>query len=399
MNVSTHRYILQAADGAAFKSLNLVEEAGAAKIRTRLPLINGVAIETDEAHEGALRDLVERQGLRLIEDRPVSLLPGEVPGETVVGGRGTFDGLEKWRAATHTIAADKMWDQGVTGKGVTVAVIDTGVAPHKDLAGRIIGFHDVINGRTQPYDDQGHGTHVSGLVAGNGAASKGYLKGSAPEANIVGVKVLDAGGSGEFSGVIEGIQWAVQNKDRFNIKVLNMSLGAYIESSYKDDPVVQAVEAAAAAGIVPVIAAGNSGPTASTVGTPGNAPNCVSVAALDDRGTPWRFDDRIALFSSRGPTAIDNENKPDLAAPGVAVMSLKANTDSYVPMSGTSMASPVVAGAAALLMQAHPDATPADVRAALMDTAHSLWGYGQTTQGKGCIDVAAASEQLGKTPA
>lgn len=399
MNVSTHRYILQAANGAAFRSLNLVEEAGAAKIRTRLPLINSVAIETDEAHEDALRELAAHQGLRLIEDRPVSLLRGEVPGEMVTGARGAFRGLEKWRAATHTIAADKMWDQGITGKGVTVAVIDTGVAPHKDLTGRIIGFHDIIHYRTEPYDDQGHGTHVSGLVAGNGAASKGFLKGSAPEANIVGVKVLDENGAGEYSTVIGGIQWAVQNKERFNIKVLNLSLGSDIVWSYKEDPVVQAVEAAAKAGIVPVIAAGNSGPRPSTVGTPGNAPSCISVAALDDRGTPWRFDDRIALFSSRGPTAIDKEMKPDVAAPGVAVMSLKANSDSYVPMSGTSMASPVVAGATALLLQAHPQATPAEVRAALMDTAHPLWGSSPASQGKGCIDVAAANEQLAKAQA
>lgn len=394
MNTTTHHYILQAPSTEAFKSISAVEASGAATIRARLPIINGVAIETDEVHLGAVQALAERQGLRLIEDRRIGLLPDEQVGQPVSGLGPAFRGLDSWRAATHTVAADKMWDKGVTGQGIGVAVIDTGVAPHKDLRGRIVAFHDVVNGRPDPYDDHGHGTHVSGLVAGDGAASAGFIKGMAPSANIIGVKVLDGGGSGEFSDVIKGIQWAVDNKERYNIKVLNMSLGAYIETSYKDDPVVQAVEAAARAGITPVVAAGNSGPGASTVGTPGNAPNAVSVAAVDDRGTPWRWDDRIALFSSRGPTAIDNEQKPDLAAPGVAVMSLKANSNGYVPMSGTSMASPIVAGAAALLSQAHPDATPAEIRDALMSTAHTLWGYNANTQGKGCIDVEAADKAL-----
>jgi serine protease AprX len=389
MNVSTHRYILQAPDAAGFKSLGLVTRVGA-HIRRELPIINGVAVEVDRAHEDELRKMAARGDFRMIEDRKVTVLPGEIAGPDA----DLLGNLDRWRAMTHTVGADKMWDQGVTGKGVTVAVIDTGVAPHKDLRGRIKAFHDVINGRIEAYDDHGHGTHVSGIVAGDGAASHGFLKGVAPEADIVGVKVLGGDGSGEISGVVEGIQWAVENRQRYDIKVLNMSLGADVESSWKDDPVCQAVEAAAAAGIVPVIAAGNSGPAGATVGTPGNAPDAISVAAVDDRGTPWNWDDRIALFSSRGPTPIDHLDKPDVAAPGVAIMSLKANSNGYVPMSGTSMASPVVAGAAALLVAAHPGATPAEIREALMDTAHHLWGYGAHTQGKGCIDVAAASQEL-----
>lgn len=395
MNVSdstTRRFILQAPNRTAFQALSQVEADGVAQVRTRLPIINGVAVQVDESKVADLRARAERDGFRLIEDRKVHLPPNETPGTPVEGE--ALVSLDSWRAATHTIAADKMWDQNARGKGVTVAVIDTGVAPHKDLRGRIVGFHDVINQKSDPYDDHGHGTHCSGIVAGDGAASHGYLKGVAPEANIVGIKVLGGDGSGEISGVVEGIQWAVENREKYHIKVINMSLGADIESSWKDDPVCQAVEAAAAAGILTAVAAGNSGPAPSSVGTPGNSPSAVCVAALDDRGTPWRWDDRIALFSSRGPTSVDGLQKPDVTAPGVAIMSLRANSGGYVPMSGTSMASPMVAGAAAVLMERHPEATPADIRNALMSSAHHMWGYGANTQGKGVINIEAADRAL-----
>lgn len=383
------RFIVQAPSEAALQSIDAVESAGA-RIDAQLPLIKGVAVEVDAAKEADLRALAQKMSLKLFEDRPVALPePDPVgPEVDVPGYTWTLD------AGTRAIGARELWAEGFTGKGVTVAVIDTGLAPHRDFGSRVIGFHDVIEGKTDPYDDHGHGTHVSGTVGGDGAASRGWIKGVAPEASLVGVKVLDGGGSGTFSGVIEGIQWAVQNKERYNIKVINLSLGASVEEAAKDDPVVQAIEAAEAAGILPVIAAGNSGPFPSTIGTPGNAPAALTVAALDDRGTPWTWDDRMALFSSRGPTPIDGFQKPDVAAPGVAIMATKANSKGYTQMSGTSMASPMVAGAAALLFQAHPDATPAEVKAALMDTAHSLWGFSEKAQGKGRIDLPAAHDRL-----
>ncbi|MBM3465056.1 MAG: S8 family peptidase [Armatimonadetes bacterium] len=365
--------------------------ATGADIRRRLPIINGAAVEVDPGQEADLRKQAAAMGYRVYEDRKVTVPEGEEPGPEVDLNGGTW-ALD---AGTRTMGARELWDKNITGKGVAVAVIDTGVAPHKDLAGRIVAFKDfTAANRADAYDDHGHGTHVSGTVAGDGKASKGWLKGMAPEANIVGVKVLDGGGSGEFSDVIAGIQWAVDNRQTYNIRVINLSLGAAIEESYKDDPVVHAIDAAAAAGVLPVVAAGNSGPFPETIGTPANAPDALTVAALDDRGTPWTWDDRMALFSSRGNTAIDGLKKPDVAAPGVAIMAARANSEGYTQMSGTSMAAPMVAGAAALLFQAHPEATPAQVKDAFMGSADSLWGYSEKAQGKGSVRVPDALAKL-----
>lgn len=390
---ATRRFIVEAPDRVQYESLDAVEASGVGQIHAKLPIINGVAVDVEAAREADLRAMAARMGLRVFEDRKVHIPDGEVVGTEIALPKQAFHMVD---AARHTVGADAMWDKGVTGKGVAVAVIDTGVAPHKDLGNRIIAFQDFVNHRADAYDDHGHGTHVSGTIACDGRASRGYLKGVAPDADIVGIKVLDGAGSGEFSDVIAGIQWAVQNKEKYHIKVFNLSLGGAIEETYKDDPVVQAIEAAESAGILPVIAAGNSGPIAQTIGTPANAPHALSVAALDDRGTPWRWDDRMALFSSRGPTPIDGLAKPDVAAPGVAIVAPRANTNGYTSMSGTSMATPMTAGSAALLLSAHPEKTPAQVKAALMDSAHHLWGWGPNTQGRGAIDVPAALEQLEK---
>lgn len=350
------------------------------RIKANLPLIGAVAIEV--APDQAVEVLAGR-GVKVFPDAPVRLIE-------------PFEGEANAQmdAAGPTLGAPELWKRGIDGKGVTVAVIDTGVGPHPDLQGRIVGFQDFVNGRTDPYDDQGHGSHVSGTVGGDGAASFGKLKGVAPEASIVGVKVLDAGGSGTFADVIAGIQWCVENKDRYGIKVLNLSLGAYVEETWKDDPVVQAVQAAERAGILPVIAAGNSGPFSGTVGTPGNAPAALTLGALDDRGTPWHWDDGIPFFSSRGPTPVDNLAKPDVVAPGAGITA--AVGEGYKRMSGTSMASPMAAGVAALLMQAHPEATPAQVKQALMETADPLRGFSKKGQGEGAIDAPAALARLGE---
>src|SRR5690606_13484017 len=183
-------------------------------------------------------------------------------------------------------------------------------------------FKDFVKGKTSPYDDNGHGTHCAGDAAGNGYASDGKYKGPAPGAKLIGVKVLDKAGSGQLSDVISGIEWCIQNREKYNIRVLSLSLGSRTNSSYKDDPVAQAVEKAWDHGITVVAAAGNDGPDPGTISSPGIHPRIITVGASNDKGTPTIRDDEAASFSSRGPTP-DGVTKPDLLAPGTDIVSLR----------------------------------------------------------------------------
>ena len=314
----------------------------------------------------------------------------------------------KTNTAMPVSGVNKLWEKGFTGKGVTIAVVDTGIYDHPDLKdlntgkSRIIGFKDFIDNKEQPYDDQGHGTHVSGIAAGNGLSSQGVFKGAAPEANLVGVKVLKANGQGSYSGIIRGIEWVVNNKNKYNIKVMNMSLGGDINTSYKKDPLVQAVEKDFSKGIVPVIAAGNSGPNNSTIGSPGNAPSVITVGALNDNQTVDKSDDLIAKFSSRGPTSIDKLNKPDVLFSGVNITSCLSPGSAmdnpniphigkdYITISGTSMATPGTAGVIADLIQANPRIKPVQIKKILMETSDPLDGLTVNDQGKGLVDAPEA---------
>ncbi|NJE08460.1 alkaline serine protease [Thermococcus sp. M39] len=271
--------------------------------------------------------------------------------------------------STTQVLATTMWQLGYDGSGITVAVIDTGIdASHPDLQGKVIGWYDVVNGKTTPYDDNGHGTHVASIIAGTGAASNGKYKGVAPGAKLVGVKVLAADGSGSISDIIAGVDWVVQNKDTYGIRVINLSLGSS-QSSNGTDSLSQAVNNAWDAGLVVCVAAGNSGPDTYTIGSPAAASKVITVGAVDDN-------DVIADFSSRGPTA-DGRLKPEVVAPGVNIIAARAAgtsmgtpiDDYYTSASGTSMATPHVAGIAALLLQAHPSWTPDQVKKALVETA------------------------------
>ncbi len=257
----------------------------------------------------------------------------------------------------------------VTTDDVVIAVIDTGIdSNHLDLQGKVIGWQDMVNGLPEPYDDNGHGTHVSGIAAGAGRANPA-LKGMAPGAALVGVKVLTGDGWGTYEWVIGGIEWVIENKDRYNIRVLNMSLGT-AECSDGLDPLSQAVNAAVEAGIVAVVSAGNSGPDTCTTGAPAAAERAITVGAMRDVGEGgWT----LAPWSSRGPTA-DGRKKPDVVAPGSRITAPMAGTrDRYVIMSGTSMASPMVAGTVALMLEAGNSLSPSEVKQALADTAQD-WG-------------------------
>lgn len=253
---------------------------------------------------------------------------------------------------------------------VVVAVIDTGIdTSHVDLdGGKVIAWHDFVNNRTAPYDDQGHGSHVSGIIAGTGEGDARY-KGVAPGAALVGLKVLDANGSGSMSNVTAAIDWAVANKDTYNIKVISLSLGTDGSSDGTDSSSI-AINNAYAAGIVPVVAAGNSGPKKASIGAPGAATNALTVGAFSDVGENGFF---LAYFSSRGLTA-DGRLKPEISAPGYNITSVNANsTNGYIAHSGTSMATPFTSGTIALLFDANPSLTAAQAIGYITGTAED-WG-------------------------
>ena len=278
---------------------------------------------------------------------------------------------------------DLVWqDTGYTGEGVTMAIIDTGIdGNHTALddldddnmtaAPKIVAFYDAINnpGATNgteifPYDDNGHGTHCAGITAGTGAPNYQHI-GVAPRANLVGVKVLDGGGSGSFAAVMAGMQWTVEKRHEFNIRAASMSLGALtgaIEwTSSEEESVNRMANEMMRAGVTLFIAAGNSGGTA-TIGTPGSAEDVITVGSLDK-------DTSIAIYSSQGPTE-EGRVKPNIAFVGSSVNAPDANTgDGYVALSGTSMATPGAAGVAVLMYQANPDLSPFDIRNIMQETS------------------------------
>ncbi|MFF8408363.1 S8 family serine peptidase [Streptomyces omiyaensis] len=280
------------------------------------------------------------------------------------------------------IGTPAAWEAGLTGKGVKVAVLDTGVdAGHPDLAGRIAESKSFIEGQ-EVADRDGHGTHVTSTVGGSGAGSDGKEKGVAPGATLAVGKVLGDEGSGTESQIIAGMEWAAKDIDA---KIVSMSLGSR-EGSDGTDPMAQAVNTLSAeTGALFVIAAGNSGAPGS-IGSPGAADSALTVGAVDSA-------DEAAYFTSKGPRYRDQALKPDLSAPGVGILAARSQltegTGLYTSMNGTSMATPHVAGVAALLAEKHPDWTGAQLKDALMSSSKGLDASAYDL-GAGRVDVAAA---------
>ena len=285
--------------------------------------------------------------------------------------------------------ADTVWDLGYTGEGISIAIIDTGIDPlHVGLNDfdddpttndpKVVAFYDALDGsgddgsgETEPYDDQGHGSHCAGISAGTGAVEEGPLsdgatpyRGIAPDAWLVGVKVLDSGGSGSFAEVMKGMEWTIDNKIKYNIRAASMSLGGVwlIElTQEQEERITHLANEMVAAGISLMIAAGNSAGYG-TIGTPGAAKDVITVGSTEDSKD-------LAVYSSKGPTH-EGQIKPNVAAIGSAVMSVEANSgNGYASYSGTSMATPMVAGMAALLLQANPDLQPLMIRTILESTS------------------------------
>jgi serine protease AprX len=322
---------------------------------------------------------------------------------------------------TETIEANEVWAgtgpiSKLTGNGVGVAVIDSGVDfNHAALKGRIAVSVDWTGGKGE--DKFGHGTHVAATIAGRAGATTDTAdyRGVASGANIINLRVLGADGSGMSSDVIEAIDWAIEHRAQYNIKVINLSLGAPVLQPYRDDPLCEATERAVSAGIVVVAAAGNFGHTKDGrtvmggITSPGNDPNVLTVGALDPHATSDRSDDTVATYSSRGPTMYDLVIKPDLVAPGSHVVSAQAagsylvttypqvhvtgtGANAYMVLSGTSMAAAVASGAVALLLQERPSLSPGDVKVALEVSSTLMPGAGLLASGAGSLDALAAAE-------
>lgn len=332
-------------------------------IRYELPLINAYAVELPG---GKLNDIARSDAIQYIADD--------------MRIRSTMD------IAARVVEADKAQARGYTGKDVGIAILDTGVYPHPDLTrprNRLIAFKDFVNGKEAPYDDNGHGTFVAGVAAGSGYASQGRYKGIAPQANVIGVKVMDARGDGSTSDIVAGMQWVVDNAAKYNIKVMSLSLGASPSASALRDALSSAVDAVWRKGILVVAAAGNDGPKPSTINTPGINPRIITVGASDDKRTLSIQDDGIADFSSRGPGP-GGTVKPDLVAPGVKIKSLNTDTSYkgegrpkqpdplYATMSGTSMSTPIVSGLGALLWEKDPQSSPDAIKEILTQSTVSL---------------------------
>ncbi len=275
--------------------------------------------------------------------------------------------------AIPAVGGNKLHQLGLTGKDVVAAVLDTGIFPHPDLikpTNRIIAWNDFVNNKKSAYDDNGHGTHVAGILAGNGYLSSGRFQGIAPEAKLVGVKVLDSNGSGRISTVLKGIEWCLSQMGPLKIRVINFSMGTTAQESYQEDPLCRAVRLVWEKGIVVCTAAGNQGPKAETIDSPGISPFTITVGNSDDRQTVTPQDDKLNPTSSRGPS-IDKLVKPDLVAPGTEITSIWSN-GGYKTQTGTSMATPVVTGAAALILQKWPNYKPAQVKRMLLSNTIDL---------------------------
>jgi serine protease AprX len=392
-----------------------------------LPLVNGIVASLDG---NGIQSLSNQSNVLYISpDRPISLMAD---------------------TAAPSVNAPVAWKSNYTGTGVSVALIDSGVNSHPDfnvVTGRTtssrIAFAQSFLSTSATADQYGHGTHIAGLIAGDGASSTGNqysrtIEGIAPGAKIVNLRVLDANGAGTDSSVINAIAEAIALKSKYNIRVINLSLGRGIYESYKFDPLCRAVEAAWKAGIVVVVAAGNDGRYQATDGygtitSPGNDPYVITVGAMKTMDTPSRSDDQIASYSSKGPTFIDRIVKPDVVAPGnllvstdtpgVTLESTESNnlvpynfyvyggssapSPQYFTLSGTSMATGVVSGMVADMLQANSSLTPDQVKARLMKSASKSFPksssvydpasgntyvsyYDVFTVGAGYVDLAAA---------
>lgn len=346
-------------------------------LKYSLPMINSYVLEI---YEENINQLIGVEGVVKVEQDTHLTAQMNIAVETVNGN----------------------WENEVSalGEGVTVAILDTGLYPHNDFvqnSNRIINFKDFINNIEQPYDDNGHGTHVAGIIAGDGYESNGKYVGIAPKCNLIGIKVLGKDGSGNISDVLAGVQWVLDNKEKYNIKVMNLSVGME-DNDGENSALVKGVEAAWNQNIVVVCAAGNNGPEKGSVTTPGISRKVITVGASDDAESVTIQGDSISNYSGRGPTK-SCIKKPDVVAPGSNIISCNSELDykpgankylkdriGYIKKSGTSMATPMVSGMIARLISDYPNLSNKEIKLTMKYSTNDL-GYSQELQGWGLIDL------------
>lgn len=338
------------------------------KIKYELPIINAIVVELNKEDK---EKIISLPYVKPIYSNPTITAQMNKARATIKANNTTF-----------------------TGKGVTIVSLDTGIAPIKDFCepeNRIIAFKDFVNQKQQPYDDNGHGTHTCGIAAGNGYLSDGKYRGIAPQASIISLKTLDYQGKGNASDVLAGMQWILNNKEKYNIRIATLSIGT--EALQSDDPLVIASEILWDNGIIVVTAAGNNGPRPGSISSPGISKKIITVGSCDDHNSVQISGNHLQNFSGRGPTA-ECVIKPDIIAPGTNIVSClspqcekaKNTASGYISISGTSMSTPMVSGAIALLLEKHPNLEPNDVKFMLKKSCRSL-NYPPNKQGWGLLDV------------
>jgi serine protease AprX len=365
------------------KLLNDAKSKNKAKNIKSLHIVNAVAAEVTPE---VITSLAIRSEVSTIElDQIVSIADNQKLPLSTIKAPST---IQKDAWGVDKIGAPAVWQQGITGKGISVAVIDSGIdATHPDLDDlddnpstndpKVVKWKDYVRGKNSPYDDNGHGTHVSGTISGTGA--NGIHTGVAPGTNLIVAKVFNRQGSGFMSNVILAFEWAVNN----NAHVISFSGGGPHSSSF-----ITTIDNVVAAGVIPVIAAGNSGPGASTINCPGDEISSTTVGATDSS-------DKIASFSSRGPVNFYGSSyiKPDISAPGVSVTSTYLGR-TYATMSGTSMATPHVSGTVALMLQKNPALKTSEIKQILEMTAIDILPSGKDNNcGSGRINAYEAVSQ------
>jgi serine protease AprX len=388
-------------EGADPVSLAGDNSARAQQAETRVRGNGGRIIGSSELLGASVAELTPAQIRSLANDPAVGSIhvDADVTATDTAADAGTQSGTSI--VFQQSTGATGAWAAGDTGQGVTVAVLDSGIDNNAAAFGsRIKARVDFVDpAQPAPGDPAGHGTHIAGIVA----ASRSFPSpGLAPDASLVSVRVLDPSGSSRVSTVIHGLEWIIAHKDTLGIRVVTMALGAPASGSYRDDPLAAAAEMAWRSGLVVVTAAGNTGPAAGTISTPGIDPLVVTAGAADESGTPSTSDDVVPSWSSEGPTA-DHVAKPDLVAPGRMIVSVRvpgSTIDKALPthvegpqlfrLSGTSEATAVTAGAAALLIEHNRRATPDQVKALLVRNATQLAGASRAAQGSGEVNVAQA---------
>jgi serine protease AprX len=401
------------------RSRVIVEFNGTPDVRA-ITTAHGRPTRAMRNHPAHVADIANVDLLALAQDPRVA---------RVMSDRPAFAMLERTGATLGLRNADTgLADVAETGRGIGIALVDSGInAQHDDLwrsqyGQRVVAFKDFTAdpsnswSNVPPRDGFGHGTHVAGILAGNGYDSSGRRRGIAPRAKLIALKALGDDGFGFVSTVIEAIDYAVANRSALGIRVINLSIGAGVFESYNTDPLTQAARRAVDAGIVVVTSAGNLGQNAAHqsqlggITSPGNAPWVLTVGASSHQGTVSRADDTVAAFSSRGPTWIDFAAKPDVVAPGIGIESLSDPQSllyselqdylldgtvalfykPYLSLSGTSMAAPVVAATVALMLEANPGLTPNSVKAILQYTAESRPGDSPLSAGAGFVNARGA---------